>query len=244
MLARATTRLCRGPPCLQHEAYSGSAPAFLAYRTRVAPTMPGTAASGSPFWHSFNYGRVHFIAFDIDQPWAAGSAQHSWIVGDLAAVDRSTTPIVFAFNHFPLLCSNKFWCEDGSGEAQRFRALYEPIFNAAATRAHIFLSGHVHAAEIMYPLATNGSVPTQTTFSNLDTVLQVMAGFPGDEEVCCNDWQRPPPAWSAWRLDDVDSDGGTFGFALWEFKSDTSAQLQMWNSENRTLLTQIDISFA
>ena len=116
-----------------------------------------------------------------------------------------------------------------------FRMLYEPIFNAAATRVNLFLSGHVHAAEIMYPLATNGTVPTQTNFLNLDTVLQVMAGFPGDEEVCCNDWLRPQPAWSAWRLDDVDSDGGTFGFALWEFKSDADATLQFWNSENRTV---------
>lgn len=35
---------------------------FLAYRMRVAPTMP-TAQSGSasPFWYSFNYGPVHFM---------------------------------------------------------------------------------------------------------------------------------------------------------------------------------------
>ena len=206
--------------------------------------MPGTAASGSPFWHSFNYGRVHFIAFDTDQPWAEGSAQHAWIVGDLAAVDRSTTPIVFAFNHFPLLCSNKFWCEDGSGEAQRFRALYEPIFNAAATRAHIFLSGHVHAAEIMYPLATDALVPSQTDFTKVQTVFQVMAGFPGDEEVCCNSWQKPRPSWSAWRLDDVDADGGTFGFSMWTFKSDSEVSLSFWNAENRTLLTTVDVTFA
>ena len=52
------------------------------------------------------------------------------------------------------------------------------------------------------------------------------------------------PAWSQWRLDDVDSDGGTFGFSLWEFKSDTAATLSFWNSENRTKLTEIDVSFA
>ena len=57
--------------------------------------MAGTAASGSPFWHSFNYGRIHFVAFDTDQPWGNGTAQHAFILADLAAVDRSATPIVF-----------------------------------------------------------------------------------------------------------------------------------------------------
>ena len=175
-----------------HEQFAGKGGVpFLAYRTRVAPTMPGTAASQSPFWHSFDYGRIHFLAFDIDQPWSNTSAQHAFITADLAAVDRAKTPLVFAYNHFPLLCSNKFWCYDGSGTAQAFRALYEPIFNAASTRVHIFLSGHVHAAEVMLPLATGGLVPTQDNFANISTVMQVMAGFPGDEEVCCNDWIRP-----------------------------------------------------
>lgn len=236
-----------------HEAYSGDQPSFLAYRERVAPTMPGTATSGSPYWHSFDYGRVHFVAFDIDQPWAAGSAQHAWVAADLAAVDRAATPWVVAYQHFPLMCSNKFWCLDGSGDAQAFRAVYEPLFNAPATRVHVFLSGHVHAAEVMFPLATGAQVPYQTNFTGLKTVLQVMAGFPGDEEVCCNDWAVPTPAYSAWRVDDVASDGGasgggadwgaseswkcvllprplvhagTFGFSRFTFKSDTALTLE------------------
>jgi hypothetical protein len=75
-------------------------------------------------------------------------------------VDRTATPIVFAFSHFPLLCSNNFWCNDGSGDAQRFRALYEPVFNAPATRVHIFLNGHVHAAEVNFPVATGSLLPS------------------------------------------------------------------------------------
>ncbi len=118
---------------------------FLAYRTRVAPTMPIANISASPFWYSFNVGRFHFLAFDIDQTYAVNSAQYQFITADLAAVDRSKTPTVIAYSHFPMLCSNDFWCNDGSGAAQAFRKLYEPIFNAPATRVHIFLNGHVHA---------------------------------------------------------------------------------------------------
>lgn len=51
-------------------------------------------------------------AADIDQPWEAGSAQHTWVLADLVAVDRASTPWVVAFQHFPLMCSNKFWCAD------------------------------------------------------------------------------------------------------------------------------------
>ena len=43
---------------------------FVAYTNRVAPSMP-TSASGSdsPFWYSYDYGNVHFIAFSIEQPY-------------------------------------------------------------------------------------------------------------------------------------------------------------------------------
>lgn len=176
---------------------------FLAYRRRVAPTMPIEDAIATPFWYSFNAGRIHFLAFDIDQVHTKGSPQHAFILADLAAVDRKKTPVVVAFNHFPLLCSNKFWCNDGSGSAQAFRALYEPVFNAKETRVHVYISGHVHAAEIAFPVATGSLLPSQTSFKGVDTVLQAMLGFPGDMEVCCNDWQHPTPPYTAWRTDDV-----------------------------------------
>ena len=80
--------------------------------------MGGTNASGSPYFHSFNYGRVHFLAFDIDQDYQVDSPQYQFITADLAAVNRAVTPLVFAYEHFPLLCSNNFWCNDGSGSAR------------------------------------------------------------------------------------------------------------------------------
>jgi hypothetical protein len=144
--------------------------------------MP-TNGTAAPFWYSFNVGRIHFVAFDIDQSWQSGSAQYAFLAADLAAVDRAATPFVVAYSHFPMLCSNNFWvrkgsgelglgrafffsrplpplpphpltlypppppaplllppqCNDGSGSAQAFRKLYEPLFNAPETRVHIFL---------------------------------------------------------------------------------------------------------
>ena len=99
---------------------------FLAYRTRVAPTMP-TQSSGAWGWYSFNYARIHFVAMDSDQGHAVGSPQHTFITSDLASVNRTQTPLVVLFNHYPTFCSNNFWCNDGSGHAQAFRAIYEPV---------------------------------------------------------------------------------------------------------------------
>ncbi len=229
-----------------HEASSPKSKdgSFLAYRSRVAPTMPVKNLTASPFWYSFEVGRIHFLAFDIDQSWQSGSAQFEFIAADLAAVDRAATPLVVAFSHFPMLCSNAFWCNDGSGSAQAFRKLYEPLFNAPATRVHIFLNGHVHAAEINYPVATGSLVPSQTNFDGVETLLSMMLGFPGDTEVCCNDWQKPAPAYSAWRTDDVANDGGTFGFGEFIFTSDTAFELNVWSAVNRSVIFNTKVTLA
>lgn len=206
--------------------------------------MPIANATATPFWYSFNVGRIHFVAFDIDQTHTSASPQYQFIAADLAAVDRSVTPIVFAFNHYPILCSNAFWCNDGSGNAQAFRALYEPLFNAPATRVHVYVAGHVHAAEVDYPFATGGFNRTQDDWTGVSTVFTALLGFPGDEEVCCNSWQHPPPSYVAWRTDDVASDGGTFGFGEFLFTSDTEMTLSVWSAVNRSVIFSNTVSFA
>jgi len=228
-----------------HESFGSDARGgFLAYRTRVSPSMPIADPVATPFWYSWNAGRIHFLAFDIDQPYSAGSPQHAFIAADLAAVDRAATPIVYAYSHFPMFCSNHFWCLDGSNKAQGFRALYEPLFNAPATRVHVFVNGHVHAAEVAFPVATGSLVPSQTHFRGMTTTFHAMVGFPGDEEVCCNNWQQPKPAHSAWRTDDVAADGGTFGMGEFTFTSDTEATFRVWSAVNRSVLFEAPISFA
>lgn len=109
---------------------------------------------------------------------------------------------------------------------------------------HVYLSGHVHAAEVAFPVATGGFTPTQKGFVGLKTVFQAMLGFPGDEEVCCNKWQHPTPAYSAWRTDDVAADGGTFGLGEFVFESDTLASLSVWSTVNRTVMWRTELSFA
>lgn len=217
---------------------------YLAYRRRVAPTMPIEDSTATPFWYSFNVGRIHFIAFDTDQEHTVDSPQYKFIAADLAAVDRTLTPIVFAFNHYPLLCSNKFWCNDGSGKAQAFRSVYEPLFNAPETRVHVYAAGHVHAAEVDFPHATGALNRSASNWDDMKTIFTAMLGFPGDEEVCCNSWQQPFPDYVAWRTDDVSKDGGTFGFGEFVFESDSQMTLNVWSAVNKTVLWTNTVSFA
>jgi hypothetical protein len=137
-----------------------------------------------------------------------------------------------AYNHFPLLCSNLFWCPD----APNFQKLYEPIFNAKATKVDLFYAGHVHAAEVQFPQV--GGVVAQHSFVDVEQTLQVMVGFPGDIEVCCNDWIKPKPDYSFWREDDVAGDGGLFGFSEFRLENNTHLRLRMYDSGNRTVVLE------
>ena len=109
---------------------------------------------------------------------------------------------------------------------------------------HVYVAGHVHAAELPCPVATGALVPSQTHWQQMKTTFFAMLGFPGDIEVCCNDWERPQPAYSAWRTDDVAKDGGTFGFGEMIFTSDTEMEFKAWSAVNRSVLFTTKVSFA
>ena len=247
--ARSHAPPLRTSPTSNHEIFGADAKGdFLAYRTRVAPTMPIADPIATPFWYSFNAGRIHFLAFDIDQEYSEKSPQYKFIVEDLKSVDRTKTPIVYVFQHFPMFCTNFFWCQEKGGvpaaKAAAFRELYEPLFNAPETRVHVYVAGHVHAAEIEYPVATGALVPSQKGFDNITTTFNAMIGFPGDEEVCCNDWVQPKPSYSAWRTDDVARDGGTFGMGEFVFTSDTSFVFKAWSGVNKSVLFETAVTLA
>ena len=93
-------------------------------------------------------------------------------------------------------------------------------------------------------MATGSMVPSQTNFNGVSTVLSTMLGFPGDTELCCNEWQKPAPAYSAWRTDDIVGDGGTFGFGEYTFTSDKSFEIRIWSSVNRTVLFETTVTIA
>ena len=94
----------------------------------------------------------------------------------------------------------------------------------------------MHAAEVQWPQV--GGVVQQENFENVKATLQVMVGFPGDIEVCCNDWIKPKPAYSFWREDDVAGDGGLFGFSEFHIANATHLRMRMYDSGNQTIVLE------
>ena len=83
---------------------------------------------------------------------------------------------------------------------------------------------------------------TQTDFVDVKQMINVMVGFPGDTEVCCNSWLKPKPAYSFWRDDDVASDGGFFGFAHLTIQNATHMRIAMWDAGNQTEVMSVWVS--
>jgi len=66
-------------------------PLFTAYNARFA-SMPPAGAGSTAQWYSVNAGPVHFVTLNSFNAYGAASAQYTWLMRDLAAVDRAVTP--------------------------------------------------------------------------------------------------------------------------------------------------------
>jgi len=67
--------------------------------------MPSTAATVSyndTTWWSVNFGPVHFTVISTEHSFDPNSPQYSWIMQDLAQVDRSKTPFLVLAGHRPI----------------------------------------------------------------------------------------------------------------------------------------------
>jgi hypothetical protein len=138
--------------------------------------------SASPFWYSYNLGRIHFLAFDIDQTYSLNSPQYAFVVADLLAVDRSVTPRVVAYSHFPLLCSNKFWCQDGSNKAQDFRKLYES-YNQRSAKDYAAQEHFEKSPEVMAALGSKKFFNDQPIPASVLQSTEVIAPDPSVQSV-------------------------------------------------------------
>ena len=75
------------------------------------PSSPTTAPSrrrhlkkrfhDDPFWYSFDAGPVHIVMANTELPLNPPSQQWNWLVADLEAVERATTPWIVVMGHRP-----------------------------------------------------------------------------------------------------------------------------------------------
>lgn len=97
-------------------------------------------------WYSFDFGNAHFVVLNdtvVNESVLAGS-EAAWLRADLAAVDRSVTPWVFAVHHRPLYtCSTHDPRED-------LRQAWQPIYDEF--EVDIVFNGHNHLYERTKPI--------------------------------------------------------------------------------------------
>ncbi|MCC6524523.1 MAG: metallophosphoesterase family protein [Polyangiaceae bacterium] len=108
------------------------------------PQASGNGSAGKE-WYSFDYANAHFVVLN-DTTATPGllDEQAAFLAADLAAVDRQTTPWVFAMHHRGLYsCSNH-------GSDLDLRDKWQPIYDQYAVDA--VFNGHDHNYERSLPI--------------------------------------------------------------------------------------------
>ncbi|EMC97780.1 hypothetical protein BAUCODRAFT_66241 [Baudoinia panamericana UAMH 10762] len=87
----------------------------------------------------------------------SGYQQYQWLVNDLAKVDRTKTPWVFAMSHRPMYSS-----ETSSYQANVRNAFERVLLNAGVDA---YFSGHIHWYERIWPIG-NSTIDTSSIVNN------------------------------------------------------------------------------
>jgi hypothetical protein len=97
-------------------------------------------------WYSFDYGSAHFVVLnDSAGDQLNNNAQRDFLEADLAAVDRSVTPWLFAVHHFP-----PYSCSTNHGSNVDLRAAWQPLYDTY--EVDIVFNGHDHDYERSLPI--------------------------------------------------------------------------------------------
>ncbi|KAK8970442.1 Purple acid phosphatase 22 [Platanthera guangdongensis] len=145
------------------------------------------SASPSNLFYSFGAagGSVHVLMLGSYADFAAGSDQFKWLQADLAKLDRSKTPWLFALIHAPWYNSNKAH----HGEGKEMRAALEELLYAAGVDA--VFAGHVHAYERF----------TSVYDKKEDRcgAVHITVGDGGNREGLASKYKKPQPSMSLFR---------------------------------------------
>ncbi|CAN1772062.1 Probable purple acid phosphatase 20 [Linum perenne] len=115
---------------------------FTAYNARWR--MPyEESGSTSNLYYSFDVAGAHVIMLGSYTDFDPSSPQYKWLQSDLAHVDRSKTPWLFALVHAPWYSTNT--AHRGEAESVDMKNYMEGVLYDA--RVDVVFAGHVHAYE-------------------------------------------------------------------------------------------------
>ncbi|KAK1628784.1 hypothetical protein QYE76_003099 [Lolium multiflorum] len=161
---------------------------FKAYNARWRmPFDAGVSPSRSNLYYSFDVagGAVHVIMLGSYSDYKAGMAQHSWLQGDLAMIDRGKVSFVVALVHAPWYNSNKAH----QGEGDDMRDAMEALLYGA--RVDAVFAGHVHAYERFTRVYEDREDPCAPVY--------VTIGDGGNREGLADKYIDPQPKTSVFR---------------------------------------------
>jgi hypothetical protein len=113
----------------------------------AVPQDPSTGerAEGEE-WYSFDYGNAHFVVLnDTAGDTLVQGDQRDWLRRDLMAVDRGTTPWVFAVHHKP-----PYSCSTNHGSDVSLRNAWQPLYDEFGV--DVVFNGHDHDYERSLPI--------------------------------------------------------------------------------------------
>ncbi|XP_065183229.1 acid phosphatase type 7-like [Sycon ciliatum] len=167
---------------------------FAAYLNWL-PMPQAAKVSPTVFWHSFDYGGVHFSMFSTEHDFSNASAQYEWLAGDLKRADanRASVPWLIVVGHRPLYCSSLAEISRCDQEAPQYRSYLEELLNEH--RVDVYVNGHNHQYERSYP--TYRGQPTQKNFSRPSAPVYIVNGAAGN--IHPNDPTYLPQALVPWR---------------------------------------------
>jgi hypothetical protein len=134
-----------------HEALS------LNYLVQIAQPQTGNAESDE-LYYSFEYGPMHIVVLN-DSPamgdiaGVVAGTERTWLMNDLAAVNRTRTPWVIAFHHKGAFSSSNHTMD---ADTVAIRAAWPPVY--AQGHVDVVFTGHDHNFEVTQPLLGDGTV--------------------------------------------------------------------------------------
>ncbi|XP_050395810.1 acid phosphatase type 7 [Patella vulgata] len=209
---------------------------FSAYLNWLGNSMPySESESGSPFWYSFDYMGIHFVAFSTEHDFMPNSTQYHWMEKDLlkANSNRVNSPWIVVFGHRPLYCTSLICMERCEKEAPVFRSYLEDLLYQQ--HVDVVFAGHNHQYERSYPVYK--LKPVQLDYKNPKAPVYIVNGAAGNPEL--NDPSfRLKVDWRA--FDDVTFDTG---YILMQ-PTQTELRFQYMNSNKKKIVDQFVISKA
>jgi hypothetical protein len=139
-----------------------------------------------------DYGHIHYTFMSTEHPYGPGSPQYIWLQSDLAKANnnRKNTPWLILSGHRPMYCSDTDeWNQHSPGAY--FQTIIEPLM--AQYKVDLYLCGHMHMYERVYPVLNGTVKATGTTYVNPTAPAHVVQGTGG--VFTDSSYVNPQPAW-------------------------------------------------